>query len=267
MRKLLLLATVAAFAAAPALAQPQPNAGQSAPGRSTQASPTPQASPRPGSQASSTARQMSATEFLRQAQMSDRYEIASSRMAQDKAQKDEVKRFAQEMVRDHTRTTQELMDLMQRVRGGAQMSGATQPGAASGATQSGAASGATQSGSPGQAASRAGGTQGGGSTAGSGSAAGATQGGAGLTTAQGGVQAEGLDSEHQQMLQRLQSASGAEFDRTYMQQQVQAHQKAVDMFTAYSQQGDNAEAKQWAAKTLPALQQHLQRAQQLQRSL
>lgn len=264
MRKLVLLATVAAFAAAPALAQPQPNAGQSAPGRSTQTSPTPQASPQAGpqggSQASNAARQMSATEFLRQAQMSDRYEIASSRLAQEKAQKDEVKRFAQEMVRDHTRTTQELMDLMQRVRGGAQTSGMTQ-GTTQGTAQ-GSAQGTTQ-----------GTTQGGSSAsgAGTGTAAGAAQGGsqgrAGLTTAQGGVQAEGLDSEHQQMLQRLQSASGTEFDRMYTQQQVQAHQKAVDMFTAYSQQGENAQVKQWAAKTLPTLQQHLQRAQQLQRSL
>jgi len=254
MRKLALLAGIAALAAAPALAQPQPNSGQGTPGRSTQANPqaTPgtgglsQATPQPGSQASSAARQMTATQFLRQAQMSDRYEIAASRLAQDKAQKAEVKRFAQEMVQDHTRTTQELMDLMQRVQGGAQTSSATQPG---GNSRAGAGA-------------NAGSSQGGGSAA-----QGGSQAGANMTTAQGGVQAQGLDAQHQQLLQRLQSADSGSFDRTYVQQQVQAHQQAVDMFTAYSQHGDNAQVKQWAAKTLPTLQQHLQRAQQLQQSL
>ena len=91
--------------------------------------------------------------------------------------------------------------------------------------------------------------------------------GAAATAAHGGMAMEGLDAEHQQMIQRLQGLRGAEFDRMYIQQQVQAHQKAVDLFTAYSQNGDQAELKQWAARTLPALQQHLQRAQQLQRTV
>jgi putative membrane protein len=74
-----------------------------------------------------------------------------------------------------------------------------------------------------------------------------------------------LDQQHQALLQQLQGAQGAQFDRVYMQQQVQAHQQAVDMFSNYARSGDNAQLKQWASQTLPALQQHLQQAQQLMR--
>lgn len=260
MKTALFASTAILLAAAPVLAQPQPPGGQPA-ARVTPQSPAPQ----PGSAASQGAARMTATQFIQTAQMSDRFEIGSSKLAQQQAQAETVKNFAAEMVRDHTRTTQELMDLAQRVQGGAQMSGAggTRQGSGSGAAGDSTARAGAGTASPGGAS---------GGSAGQGSAQTSAQarsqaGGAGMTTAQGGTQAEGLDAEHQQLMQRLQQARGAEFDRLYMQQQVQAHQRAVDMFTAYSQQGDNAELKQWAAKTLPALQQHLQRAQQLQRSL
>jgi len=45
--------------------------------------------------------------------------------------------------------------------------------------------------------------------------------------------------------------------------QVQAHQEAVDLFTKYSQSGDNPDLKQWATKILPDLKEHLRMAQQL----
>jgi putative membrane protein len=48
---------------------------------------------------------------------------------------------------------------------------------------------------------------------------------------------------------------------------VTAHQQAVDMFRNYSQSGDTPQLKQWAAKTLPDLQQHLQMAQSLQQTV
>ena len=238
MQKLALLATVAAaLTVAPALAQPQPNSGQTPP--------TSRGTASPGGAPSATVvtpRVHSATEFMRMAEMSDRFEIGSSRLAEERAQNQQVKQFAQEMVRDHTQTTQKLTQLMQQMQGttGAQTSSASPP-ANAGASNARTGSGTTPPG--------------------------ATSGGSAMTTAQGGVQSQGLDAEHRQMLQRLQNARGAEFDRLYMQMQVQAHQQAVDMFTTYSQQGDNAQLKQFAAQTLPTLQQHLQRAQQVQRSL
>jgi putative membrane protein len=74
-----------------------------------------------------------------------------------------------------------------------------------------------------------------------------------------------LDQQHQALVQQLQGAQGAEFDRVYAQQQVQSHQTAVGMFRSYAQSGDDARLKQWASQTLPSLEEHLRQAQQLQR--
>jgi putative membrane protein len=73
-----------------------------------------------------------------------------------------------------------------------------------------------------------------------------------------------LDAEHAQKLKQLQSALGDDFDRSYKQMQVDAHQQAVSLFQSYSQQGDDAMLKAWAATTLPTLQQHLEQARNIQ---
>ncbi len=70
-----------------------------------------------------------------------------------------------------------------------------------------------------------------------------------------------LQPEHQQMLDDLKAADNAA--ETYGQQQLTAHQKTVDLFQQYSDQGDNAALKQFAADTLPTLQDHLEMAQSL----
>ena len=72
-----------------------------------------------------------------------------------------------------------------------------------------------------------------------------------------------LDSEHQQMLDDLKAQSGKDFDQSYDQIQVKAHEDAVALFTAYAKSGDDPELKKWAAKTLPNLERHLTMAQKL----
>jgi putative membrane protein len=67
-----------------------------------------------------------------------------------------------------------------------------------------------------------------------------------------------LDQEHQQKIDKLQNASGAEFNKLYKQMQTQGHQQAVQLFTSYSQNGDNAQLREFASATLPMLKQHLQ---------
>ncbi|MDN3565557.1 DUF4142 domain-containing protein [Paeniroseomonas aquatica] len=221
--KFALLATAALLSATPALAQTAQQRAQAAQGQTGQNQATPGAPASTGARAEVT----STPEFLRQVAMSDRYETASSRLALEKSQNAKVKDFAQAMVADHGRTTQELQVLMQQVPG----MGA---GAATPLPQGREATGTAASGR--------------------------------ITNAQGGPQHEGLDQQHAALLQQLQGVSGAEFDRIYITQQVAAHQQAVDLFRNYSQSGDNAQLKAWAAQTLPALQQHLQLAQQLQRA-
>jgi putative membrane protein len=72
-----------------------------------------------------------------------------------------------------------------------------------------------------------------------------------------------LDSKHQRMIDDLNNAAAGDFDKTYDRQQVDAHREAADLFKSYADKGDNQAVKQFAAKTLPVIQQHLQTAQQL----
>jgi predicted outer membrane protein/sporulation protein YlmC with PRC-barrel domain len=74
---------------------------------------------------------------------------------------------------------------------------------------------------------------------------------------------DSLDQEHQQKLQQLQEANGTQFDQLYARMQLDAHQKAVSLFQNFAQSGDDPQLKQFAQKTLPALEQHLQMAQTL----
>ena len=66
-----------------------------------------------------------------------------------------------------------------------------------------------------------------------------------------------LNSQHQKMLDELKAKN--DFDASYDQTQLKAHQDAVALFEAYAKSGDNAELKGWAGQTLPHLKEHLRR--------
>jgi putative membrane protein len=72
-----------------------------------------------------------------------------------------------------------------------------------------------------------------------------------------------LDHAHQKTIDDLNAASGADFDKTYAKQQVRAHAKAVKLFDAYAEEGNNAALKQFAANTLPAIKRHREEAEKL----
>jgi len=72
-----------------------------------------------------------------------------------------------------------------------------------------------------------------------------------------------LDSKHQKLIDDLNAAYGADFDKTYAKQQVDGHKDAVSLFDAYAKKGDNAALKAFAQKTLPVIQQHLDEAKKL----
>jgi putative membrane protein len=48
--------------------------------------------------------------------------------------------------------------------------------------------------------------------------------------------------------------------------QVSAHKDAVSLFERYAKSGENPKLKDWAGKTLPALQHHLEMAQNLNKN-
>jgi putative membrane protein len=72
-----------------------------------------------------------------------------------------------------------------------------------------------------------------------------------------------LDAAQQQLVSRLSSLSGAEFDREYMGSMVQAHQEAVATFQRLGPSAQSPEVRQLASSGLPILQQHLTMAQQV----
>jgi putative membrane protein len=81
-----------------------------------------------------------------------------------------------------------------------------------------------------------------------------------------GVQATlptALDSASQKQIDKLNAATPADFRSDYDSSQVSAHKSAVSLFDRYAKGGDNAKLKDWAQKTLPHLQHHLDMANAL----
>jgi putative membrane protein len=136
-------------------------------------------------------------DFVKEVAISDMFEIESSKLAEDKGNAPE-KKFASQMVTDHTKTSTELKGLV----------------------------------------------------------------------SSGKVKAElpdALDSSHQSKLDKLKGEGGKDFSSNFDSDQVSAHRDAVSLFERYAKGGDNADLKNWAGKTLPALQHHLEMAQALKK--
>jgi putative membrane protein len=70
-----------------------------------------------------------------------------------------------------------------------------------------------------------------------------------------------MDEKAKAVQQRLAKLSGAEFDRAYMEEMVKDHKKDVAEFEHEATQGHDSEVKNWAAKTVPTLKDHLDSAQ------
>ena len=73
--------------------------------------------------------------------------------------------------------------------------------------------------------------------------------------------------ERKNVRDRLAKLSGPEFDREYMKQMVDDHEKAVDAAEDTADGSGNDHVKQWAAKALPTLKKHLEQARQIRRDL
>lgn len=64
----------------------------------------------------------------------------------------------------------------------------------------------------------------------------------------------------EEMLQRLQAASPAEFEAAYRNEQIVAHQEARALHETYAREGDVAVLRDVAASALPVIRTHLERA-------
>jgi putative membrane protein len=72
-----------------------------------------------------------------------------------------------------------------------------------------------------------------------------------------------VDPKHRSAINRLSKLSGEAFDRAYMQLMIAEHKKDVAEFQRQAQAGSDENLKQFAQDKLPALQQHLQQAQEI----
>ena len=132
-----------------------------------------------------------APDFVAKAAASDMFEVEAAKLAQTKAKNPGVKKFADEMVTAHTKSTADLKKAI-------------------------ADSGQTLA----------------------------------LPTA--------LPKDLQDKLSDLGKAEN--FDKAYMDNQVDAHQAALDVLQRYAQDGDVPVIKAFAAATAPTVQQHLEKA-------
>jgi len=66
-----------------------------------------------------------------------------------------------------------------------------------------------------------------------------------------------MDAMHKDMADKMSKMAGADFDKEYVNAMVADHEKTVNLFKTQSESGTDADAKAFAAKTLPTLQSHL----------
>jgi putative membrane protein len=73
---------------------------------------------------------------------------------------------------------------------------------------------------------------------------------------------QGAEKEKSATLTKLEKLNGAAFDRAFLEEQVQDHQKDIQFFQHEATTLQNPQLKSFAQQTLPVLQRHLQMAQQ-----
>ena len=76
-----------------------------------------------------------------------------------------------------------------------------------------------------------------------------------------------LDERRQGLIDNLQAASGEDFDETYLDQQIAAHQEALTLFKAQGERGDNAALSSLASSSVATLQAHLDEARAIEESV
>lgn len=76
-----------------------------------------------------------------------------------------------------------------------------------------------------------------------------------------------LAGDKKAKIDELNAASSADFDKTYIDSQVAAHQDALTAIQAYAANGDTAPIKDFAGKIAPVVQMHLSKATSIQSDL
>ncbi|MDT3402904.1 DUF4142 domain-containing protein [Mucilaginibacter terrae] len=76
-----------------------------------------------------------------------------------------------------------------------------------------------------------------------------------------------VGEDEQKTMADLQTKSGADFDKAYVDVMVKDHKKAVDHFEKASKDAKDAEIKAFATETLPTLKSHLQAIETIEKGI
>ena len=76
-----------------------------------------------------------------------------------------------------------------------------------------------------------------------------------------------LSEDNQDKINDLAKLSGKNFDKKYVEMMVDDHKEDVDTFKDESQDASSPQVRAWAAKTLPTLQKHLDKIQNIQKKM
>jgi putative membrane protein len=142
------------------------------------------------------ANEAAAPDFVQKAAMVDMYEIEAAKVAQKRSTNAEVKKFAAQMIKDHTKST---ADLKKAITDSGQV--LTPPAA--------------------------------------------------------------MDQHHMDQVDDLNKKDVKDFDKAYMNDQVDAHQGALDTMQRYANDGDVPAIKAFAVATAPVVQGHYDMAKSL----
>jgi putative membrane protein len=71
---------------------------------------------------------------------------------------------------------------------------------------------------------------------------------------------DSMNAKDKALDKRLEKLSGTRFDRQYIQAMISGHEQAVAAFRKESKMAKNADVRDFAAKTLPTLEEHLKAA-------
>lgn len=83
-----------------------------------------------------------------------------------------------------------------------------------------------------------------------------------IATQKGVTPPKAIAPKHEKVRAKLSKLSGKSFDQAYMKEAgIKAHTEQAALFQRQAEQGQDPDLKAFAAKTLPAVQQHLQEAQ------
>ncbi len=75
------------------------------------------------------------------------------------------------------------------------------------------------------------------------------------------------NADAQNDYEQLMKKEGADFNKAFAGQMVKDHEKTIKLFKKQAEGGEDEELRNWAAQTLPTLEQHLDHARKLKDTL